>query len=124
MSILGFSFPLLISVFIAFTNVIPVFGPFLGAIPSILILLMINPMQAVWFTVFIIVLQQLDGNFIGPKVVGDSIGLPALWTILSIFVGGGLFGVFGMLIGVPTFAVIYALFKKATLKRLVVKDIK
>lgn len=109
MSIFGFEYSLLITVLVAVTNVIPVFGPFIGAIPSIFLLLMVDPMQAVFFTVFIIVLQQIDGNIIGPKVVGDSIGLPAWWVMFSILMGGGFGGVFGMLAGVPVFAVIYQL---------------
>ncbi|MDL2218786.1 AI-2E family transporter [Ruminococcaceae bacterium OttesenSCG-928-O06] len=99
----------LISVFIGITNVIPFFGPFIGAIPSIMILLMVNPWNAIWFTVFIIVLQQFDGNILGPKILGDSTGLPAIWVLVSILVGGGLFGFMGMLLGVPTTAVLYTL---------------
>lgn len=118
MSIFRFQYTLLISVVVAVTNVIPIFGPFIGAIPSIFLLLLVDPMQAVWFTVFIIVLQQLDGNIIGPKVVGDSIGLPAWWVMVSILIGGGFLGVFGMLAGVPTFAVIYKMFKKSIHYRL------
>lgn len=117
MSIFGFEYTLLITVLVAVTNVIPVFGPFIGAIPSIFLLLMVNPMQAVLFTVFIIVLQQLDGNFIGPKVVGDSIGLPAWWVMFSILIGGGVGGVFGMLAGVPVFAVFYKLISEAVVAR-------
>ncbi len=113
MSIFGFEYTLLITVLVSVTNVIPVFGPFIGAIPSIFLLLMVNPMQAVLFTVFIIVLQQLDGNVIGPKVVGDSIGLPAWWVMFSILIGGGVGGVFGMLAGVPVFAVFYKLISEA-----------
>ena len=118
MSIFKFQYTLLISVVVAVTNVIPIFGPFIGAIPSICLLLLVDPMQAVWFTVFIIVLQQIDGNVIGPKVVGDSIGLPAWWVMVSILIGGGFLGVFGMLAGVPTFAVIYKMLKKSIHYRL------
>lgn len=117
MSIFGFEYTLLITVLVAVTNVIPIFGPFIGAIPSIFLLLMVDPMQAVWFTVFIIVLQQLDGNLIGPKVVGDSIGLPAWWVMFSILIGGGVGGVFGMLVGVPVFAVLYRLLSEAIEER-------
>ena len=113
MSIFGFEYTLLITVLVSVTNVIPVFGPFIGAIPSIFLLLMVNPMQAVFFTIFIFLLQQLDGNIIGPKVVGDSIGLPAWWVMFSILVGGGMGGVFGMLAGVPVFAVFYTLISEA-----------
>ncbi|MBQ2880688.1 MAG: AI-2E family transporter [Clostridia bacterium] len=123
MSIFNFQYTLLISVIVAVTNVIPIFGPFIGAIPSIFLLLLVDPMQAVWFTVFIIVLQQIDGNLIGPKVVGDSIGLPAWWVMVSILIGGGMLGVFGMLAGVPTFAVVYKMLKKTIHERLVKKGL-
>ena len=109
MVIIGFDYPLLISVVVGITNVIPVFGPFMGAIPSAFILFMIDPMEAVWFSIFILILQQIDGNVIGPKITGDSIGLPVIWTMVAILVGGGLFGVAGMLFGVPAVAVVYTL---------------
>ncbi len=109
MSIFGFDYTLLITVLVAVTNVIPVFGPFIGAIPSIFLLLLVDPWQALLFAIFILALQQLDGNVIGPKVVGDSIGLPAWWVMFSILIGGGVGGVFGMLAGVPVFAVFYKL---------------
>ena len=112
MSIIGFEFTMLISFIIGCTNVIPFFGPFLGAIPSVLILLMVDPWQAVWFTIFVFVLQQLDGNVIGPKILGDSTGLPALWVMFAILVGGGIFGIIGMFVGVPAFAVIYKFTKE------------
>ena len=121
MSIFGFQYTLLISVLVAVTNVIPIFGPFIGAVPSVLLLLFVDPMQAVWFVVFIVVLQQIDGNVIGPKVVGESIGLPAWWVMFSITIGGGLFGIMGMLAGVPTFAVIYRLLAKDVNSRLTKK---
>lgn len=109
MVIIGFDYPLLISVVVGITNVIPVFGPFMGAIPSAFILFMIDPMEAVWFSIFILILQQIDGNIIGPKITGDSIGLPVIWTMVAILVGGGLFGLPGMLFGVPAVAVVYTL---------------
>ncbi len=118
MTIFGFQYSLLISFFVAVTNVIPIVGPFLGAIPSVFLLLLVDPMQAIWFTVFIIVLQQLDGNIIGPKIVGGSVGLPAWWVMVSVLVGGGLLGVFGMLIGVPIFAVVYKIISEKVNKRL------
>lgn len=118
MSIIGFDFTLLISFIVGCTNVIPFFGPFFGAIPSVLILLMVDPMQALWLAIFILVLQQLDGNVIGPKILGDSTGLPALWVMFAILVGGGLFGVLGMFVGVPAFAVIYEFTKEYLEKRL------
>ena len=102
-------YTLLISVIIGVTNVIPFFGPFIGAIPSVMIILMANPWGALWFTIFIIVLQQFDGNVLGPKILGDSTGLPAMWVLIAIIVFGGLFGFVGMLLGVPTVAVLYSL---------------
>ena len=114
---------LLISLFVGITNVIPFFGPFIGAIPSIMILLIVNPMAALKFTILIILLQQFDGNILGPKILGDSTGISAIWVLVSIVVGGGLFGFVGMLIGVPTFAVIYMLTKEYVEARLAEKNI-
>lgn len=112
MSIIGFDFTLLISFIVGCTNVLPFFGPFLGAIPSVLILLMVDPWQAFWFAIFVFFLQQLDGNVIGPKILGDSTGLPAIWVMFAILVGGGIFGIIGMFVGVPAFAVIYKFTKE------------
>ncbi len=123
MSLIGFDFTLLISFIVGCTNVIPFFGPFFGAIPSVLILLMVDPWQAFWFTIFVLVLQQLDGNVIGPKILGDSTGLPALWVMFAILVGGGMFGVIGMFIGVPAFAVIYQFTKEYLENRLKNKNL-
>ena len=109
MAILRLDFALLISVFIGITNIIPVFGPFIGAIPSIFILLLVDPIQALIFGVLILVIQQVDGNFIGPKILGSSIGISALWILFSIVVGGDLFGLVGMVVGVPLFATLYGL---------------
>lgn len=114
---------LLISLFVGITNVIPFFGPFIGAIPSVMILLIVNPMAALKFTILIILLQQFDGNILGPKILGDSTGISAIWVLVSIVVGGGLFGFVGMLIGVPTFAVIYMLTKEYVEARLAEKNI-
>ena len=119
MSILNIEYALLISVIIGITNIIPVFGPFLGAIPSIFILLMIDPFQAIWFTIFILALQQLDGNVIGPKILGNSIGISGFWIMASVIVGGGLFGFLGMLLAVPVFATFYVLFSRMVYNRLV-----
>jgi predicted PurR-regulated permease PerM len=112
MSILRLPFAVLISFIVGITNVIPYFGPFLGAIPGALIIAVISPIQAVWFLLFILVLQQFDGNILGPKILGDSIGLSPLWIILSIMLFSGLLGVVGMFIGVPLFAIIYSLVKR------------
>ena len=118
MSIIGLPYALLISTIISVTNIIPIFGPFIGAIPSAFILLIGNPIDALWFIIFILVLQQIDGNIICPRIVGDAVGLPAWWTLVAIFIGGGMFGFIGMIIGVPTFTVIYKLLKKSIARRL------
>ncbi len=93
---------------IGVTNVIPFFGPWIGGIPSALLVLMVDPRQALYFGILIIVLQQFDGNILGPKILGDSTGLSGFWVIFSITIFGGLFGVLGMIVGVPIFAVFYA----------------
>ncbi len=111
----------LVSVIVGVTNVIPFFGPFIGAIPSAFIIFIADPYKTIWFLLIILLIQQLDGNVIGPKILGDSTGLSALWVIVSITLAGGLFGITGMFIGVPTFAVIYALVKKFIEKRLAVR---
>ncbi len=110
-SILKMPYPLLISVIVGVTNVIPFFGPSIGAIPSAFLVLLIDPSKFLIFVIFIIVLQQIDGNIIGPTILGDSTGVSPFWIIVSILVGGGLFGFLGMLLGVPTFAVLYFLVK-------------
>lgn len=109
MRIMNWEFVALISIIIGVTNIIPFFGPFFGAVPSALLLLMTNPKHVIPFIIFIIILQQFDGNILGPKILGDSTGLSPFWVMFAIFVGGGLFGFMGMLLGVPVFAVIYAL---------------
>ena len=113
----------LISIVIGIFNIIPFFGPFIGAVPSVIILLLVNPWSAVIFTIFIILLQQFDGNVLGPKILGDSTGLPALWVLIAIIVGGGFFGFIGMILGVPTVAVIYTLSSDFIEKRLRKKEI-
>jgi len=118
MLVFGFKYPLLISVIITVTSLIPFVGPFIGALLSSLLLLMVKPIQALWFILFIIVIQQVEGNFIYPKVVGDSVGLPGLWVLLAITLGGGLFGVLGVLFSVPTVAVFYQLLKEDVYKKL------
>lgn len=111
MSILKLPYAMLISIIVGVTNVIPYFGPFIGAIPSIIIILFVDWVQALIFAVFVLILQQFDGNILGPKLLGDSTGLTAFWVIFAVLVMGGCFGVLGMFIGVPTFAVIYTLSK-------------
>jgi len=107
MNLLELPLPMLISVIVGITNVIPFFGPFIGAIPSIVLLLIIDPIAAVKFAVWVLILQQLDGNIIGPKILGDSTGLASFWVMFAIIVAGGLFGFVGMVVGVPCFAVLY-----------------
>ena len=104
-----FKFPsaLLVSVIIGVTNVIPFFGPFIGAIPATLLILIQNPIKALWFVLFVLVLQQVDGNVIGPKILGNTVGISGFWVLISITVAAGIFGFAGMLLGVPVFAVIY-----------------
>lgn len=118
MLIFGMEYSLLISCIIGVTNIIPFFGPFIGWVPSVLILLIVNPMSALWFTVFIIVLQQLDGNVIGPHILGDSVGVSALSIMIAIVIGGGLFGFVGMLVSVPVYALGYAFFRALIYNRL------
>ncbi len=118
MTILKMPYAVLISVVVGCTNVIPFFGPFIGAIPSGFILLMVDPIKAVWFAIFILVLQQIDGNIIGPRVIGGSIGISGIWIMFSVIIGGGLFGIIGMVIGVPIFAVIYSASSDLINKRL------
>ena len=106
LSIMNMPYVIMISIFVGATNVIPFFGPFIGAIPSALIIFTVSPLQALYFLIYILVIQQLDGNVIGPKILGDSTGLPSFWVLFSITVGGGFFGFAGMLLGVPVFATI------------------
>ncbi len=109
-----FKFPsaLLVSVIIGVTNVIPFFGPFIGAVPATLLILIQDPIKALWFILFVLVLQQLDGNVIGPKILGNTTGLSSFWVLFAILLFGGLWGFVGMIIGVPLFAVIYDIIKK------------
>ena len=107
MAIIHMPYALLISVVVGVTNVIPFFGPFIGAIPSIILLLLISPVTALQFAVWILVLQQVDGNIIGPKILGQTTGIPSFWVLFSILLFGGLFGIVGMIIAVPTWAIIY-----------------
>ena len=109
-----FKFPsaLLVSVIIGVTNIIPFFGPFIGAIPATLLILIQNPIKALWFVLFVLVLQQVDGNIIGPKILGNTTGLSSFWVLFAILLFGGLWGFVGMIIGVPLFAVIYDVIKK------------
>ncbi|MDO4464049.1 MAG: AI-2E family transporter [Bacillota bacterium] len=111
-SVMEIPYALLVSVIVGVTNVIPFFGPYLGAIPSAFLILMVNPIKCVYFILFILVLQQVDGNLIGPKILGESTGLSGFWVIFSITIFGGIMGIPGMIIGVPFFAVLYAMIRR------------
>ncbi|MCI8970547.1 MAG: AI-2E family transporter [Oscillibacter sp.] len=108
-SVLKFPYTPLVSVFVGVTNIIPFFGPFLGAIPSTFLILLVSPRQALYFVIFVLALQQLDGNVIGPKILGNTTGLSSLWVIIAILVGGGFFGIVGMFFGVPVCACLNSL---------------
>ncbi|MDO4356127.1 MAG: AI-2E family transporter [Clostridia bacterium] len=120
---LKIDYALLISVVVGVTNLLPFFGPFIGAVPSIVILLMINPWQALKFAIMVLVLQQVDGNIIGPRVLGDSLGISPFWIMVSIIVGSGLFGFAGIVLGAPVFAVIYAVIRTVVDWRLTQKGL-
>ena len=109
-----FKFPnaLLVSTIVGVTNVIPFFGPFIGAVPSVILILIENPIKAVWFSLFVLGLQQLDGNIIGPKILGNHTGVSSFWVLFSILLFGGLWGLVGMIVAVPLFAVLYDLLKR------------
>lgn len=112
MYLMHLPYPVLIGAIIGITNVIPFFGPFIGAIPSSIIICVVNPLQALYFIIMIFLLQQFDGNILGPKILGDSTGLDSFLVMFAIIVAGGLFGFVGMILGVPVFAVIYYYFRK------------
>ncbi|MBR4670867.1 MAG: AI-2E family transporter [Butyrivibrio sp.] len=116
--VLNLKYPLLISVIVGVTNIIPFFGPYIGGFMGALLLVLIDPIQALIFLIFVIVLQQFDGNILGPLILGNSTGLSSFWVIFSIMLFGGLWGIVGWLIGVPIFAVIYALASRLTNKLL------
>ncbi len=114
--------PLLIAAIVGITNIIPFFGPFIGAIPSTFLILIEDPIKALWFVLFVLVLQQLDGNIIGPTILGDKTGLSSFWVLFTIILFGGLWGIVGMIIAVPLFAVIYDLVKKLVRRGLTNKN--
>lgn len=124
MTVFKFPYALLVSVIIGVTNLIPIVGPFIGAVPGALIILTVDPLKAVYFLLFILVLQQIDGNIIKPRLFGNQIGLPSLWVLLAIVVGGGLFGIVGMLIGVPVFALLYTMLREGIEKQLKTRKVK
>ena len=123
LTILKMPYTLLVSVIVGVTNVIPVFGPYIGAIPSAILILLVDPMKGLYFIIFIFLLQLLDGNVIGPMILGDSTGLSAFWVMVAILLGGGLFGLVGMIVGVPTFAVIYYIIKMFVQQKLEQKQL-
>ena len=122
-NLLQFPYPMLLAVIIGVTNVIPFFGPFIGAIPCALLVLLVSPLQCLYFCIFVLILQQFDGNILGPKILGDSTGLSSFWVLFSILLFGGLFGFVGMIVGVPLFAVFYSLVKDFIGWRLGRKDL-
>ena len=123
LSLIKMPYTLLVSVIVGVTNVIPFFGPYIGAIPSAFLILLSDPKKGLYFIIFILVLQQIDGNVIGPKILGNSTGLSPFWVVSSILIGGGMFGFVGMIMGVPTFAVIYYIISMITSQRLERKNL-
>ena len=121
MSIFQFPYALLVGVLIAFTALIPIFGAFIGCIVGALLILMVNPMQALMFVIMFLILQQIEGNLIYPHVVGNSVGLPSIWVLVAVTLGGNLMGVAGMLIFIPLMSVAYALFREWVYRRLAKK---
>ncbi|MGN0489157.1 MAG: AI-2E family transporter [Ruminococcus sp.] len=121
MTVIGLPYALLISVIVSVCNIIPFFGPFIGGIPSAALLLMISPIDCIIFVIMIFILQQIDGNFIGPRIVGSKVGLVGFWSLFSVLVAGGLFGVAGMILGTPIFAAIYTLIGKKVKSRIAMK---
>jgi len=117
-AILKMPYALLVSVIVGVTNIIPFFGPLIGAIPSAIIILMVSPIKCLIFVIFVIVLQQVDGNIIGPKILGSTVGINGFWVMFSIILGAGLFSFWGMLLGVPVFVVIYTLITRAVERKL------
>lgn len=117
-SIIGTPYPGLVSVLVGVTNVIPIVGPYIGGIVGFLFILIIEPIQALYFGIFVVVLQQFDGNILGPKILGSSTGLPSFWVLFSIILFGGYFGIVGMIIGVPMFAVLYSAIRRLTNRKL------
>lgn len=118
LTLFRFPYAMLIGVVMGITNIIPFFGPFIGAVPGVLLLLIISPVKALLYIVFVLVVQQVDGNIIAPKIIGDSVGLPPLWVIFAVTIGGGLFGIAGMVLGTPVFAIFYNLMGRLVRSRL------
>lgn len=123
MLIFRFEYPLVISFLVGLTNIIPLFGPYIGAIPALLLLVIINPIQALWFVLFLIVLQQIESNLIYPRVVGSNMGISGFWIIFAVVVGNSLFGILGILLGIPLLSSLYIIVKEIAEKRLKEKHI-
>ena len=123
LTIFKMPYVLLISVIVGVTNIIPFFGPFIGGIPAAIIILFVSPTQALWFIIIIIVIQQIDGNIIGPKILGDSIGISAFWILFSLLVAAKFMGFVGMIIGVPLFAIFYSIIKEIIEEKLAKKGL-
>lgn len=117
-SFVNMPYAVLVSVVIGVTNIIPFFGPFIGAIPTAILILMVSPVKCIYFIIFILVLQQFDGNILGPKILGNSTHLSSFWVLFAILLFGGLFGIVGMVIGVPVFAFFYQLVQEWVRSRL------
>ncbi|MGI5966261.1 AI-2E family transporter [Anaerotruncus rubiinfantis] len=117
LTIFRFPYAMLIGVVMGITNVIPFFGPFIGAVPGVIIIFMVSPVRALWYILFVVVVQQIDGNILAPRIIGNSVGLSPIWVLFAVTVGGGLFGVPGMVLGTPVFAIVYILIGRATRKR-------
>ena len=118
MSVFRFPYALMISVLVGFMSLIPIFGAFIGVAIGAFLILMVSPLKALWFVVFFIVLQQVEGNLIYPRVVGNSIGLPAIWVLVAVIVGGSAMGILGMILFIPLCSVLYALLREAVPKKL------
>lgn len=124
MKIFGFEYALVISFLVGITNIIPLFGPYIGAVPSLLLLVMVNPVHAFWFVIFLMILQQVESNLIYPRVVGSNMGISGFWIIFAVVLGNSLFGVLGILLGIPLLSSIYIIVKEIVDQRLKRKRIK
>lgn len=123
MGVGGFPYPLLVSVVVGVTNIIPFFGPFIGAIPCAILIGCDSPHYALWFVIFILILQQFDGNILGPKILGDSVGVSSFMVLVAILIGGGFFGFLGMIVGVPLCAILTSIIQTYILRRIANKDL-
>lgn len=123
MLIFGFEYPLVISFLVGITNVIPLFGPYIGAVPALLLLVIVNPINALWFILFLVVLQQIESNLIYPRIVGSNMGISGFWIIVAVVVGNSLYGILGILLGIPLLSSLYVIIKEIAEKRLQDKNI-